>query len=79
MEYLIVLLPLFGSIISGFFGKKLGAKTCQVLTTLLVFISAILLIPKIKTRANTIETIILFILKKYINLVQLNSKLYHDL
>jgi len=42
MEYLIVLLPLFGSIISGFFGKKLGAKTCQVLTTLLVFISAIL-------------------------------------
>jgi len=42
MEYLIVLLPLLGSIISGFFGKKLGAKTCQVLTTLLVSISAIL-------------------------------------
>ena len=29
--------------------------------------------------ANTIETIILFILKKYINLVQPNPKLYHDL
>jgi NADH-quinone oxidoreductase subunit L len=42
MEYLIVLLPLLGSIISGFFGKKLGAKTCQVLTSLLVSISAIL-------------------------------------
>ena len=42
MEYLIVLLPLFGSIISGFFGKKLGAKTCQVLTSLLVSVSAIL-------------------------------------
>ena len=27
MEYLIVLLPLLGSIVSGFFGKRLGAKT----------------------------------------------------
>jgi len=42
MEYLIVLLPLLGSIISGFFGKKLGAKTCQFLTSFLVSISAIL-------------------------------------
>ena len=42
MEYSIVLLPLLGSIISGFFGKKLGAKFCQVLTTSLVSISAIL-------------------------------------
>ena len=32
-----------------------------------------------KNTANTIETIILFILKKYIYLVQLNSKIYHDL
>ena len=42
MEYTIVLLPLLGSIISGFFGKHLGAKLCQVLTSLFVLISAIL-------------------------------------
>ena len=42
MEYLIVLLPLLGSIISAFFGKRLGAKTCQILTSLLVSVSAIL-------------------------------------
>ena len=33
MEYLIVLLPLVGSIISGFFGKRLGVKVCQILTS----------------------------------------------
>ena len=42
MEYAIVLLPLLGSIISGFFGKQLGAKSCQVLTSSFVSISAIL-------------------------------------
>ena len=42
MEYAIVLLPLLGSIISGFFGKRLGAKTCQLLTSSFVSISAIL-------------------------------------
>ena len=42
MEYAIVLLPLLGSIISGFFGKKLGAKSCQILTSSFVSISAIL-------------------------------------
>jgi len=42
MEYAIVLLPLLGSIISGFFGKRLGAKSCQILTSLFVSISAIL-------------------------------------
>jgi len=42
MEYTIVLLPLLGSIISGFFGKQLGAKLCQVLTSSFVSISAIL-------------------------------------
>jgi len=42
MEYGIVLLPLLGSIISGFFGKSLGAKTCQILTSSFVLISAIL-------------------------------------
>ena len=38
MEYAIVLLPLLGSIISGFFGKKLGEKSCQILTSLFVSI-----------------------------------------
>ena len=42
MEYGIVLLPLLGSIISGFFGKKLGAKSSQILTSSFVSISAIL-------------------------------------
>ena len=42
MEYAIVLLPLLGSIISGFFGKRLGAKSCQILTSSFVSISAIL-------------------------------------
>ena len=42
MEYAIVLLPLLGSIISGFFGKRLGAKTSQFLTSSFVSISAIL-------------------------------------
>ena len=42
MEYTIVLLPLLGSIISGFFGKRLGAKSCQILTSSFVSISAIL-------------------------------------
>ena len=42
MEYGIVLLPLLGSIISGFFGKKLGSKASQILTSAFVSISAIL-------------------------------------
>ena len=42
MEYLIVLLPLLGSFTSGFFGKKLGSKFCQILTSSFVSISAIL-------------------------------------
>ena len=42
MEYIIVLLPLLGSIISGFFGKRLGAKLSQILTSAFVAISAIL-------------------------------------
>ena len=42
MEYAIVFLPLLGSFISGFFGKKLGDKYCQILTSLLVSISGIL-------------------------------------
>jgi len=42
MEYLIVLLPLLGSIISGFAGNRLGARLSQILTSLFVAISAIL-------------------------------------
>tara|TARA_Y100000590_G_scaffold298688_1_gene336725 strand:+ start:1720 stop:3630 length:1911 start_codon:yes stop_codon:yes gene_type:complete len=42
MEYAIVLLPLLGSFISGFFENKLGSKSCQILTSILVSISAIL-------------------------------------
>ncbi len=42
MEYAIIFLPLIGSIISGFFGKKLGDNYSQILTSLFVGISAIL-------------------------------------
>ncbi len=42
MEYSIILLPLVGSIVSGFFGKKLGARFCQLLTSFFISISAIL-------------------------------------
>ena len=42
MEYLILFLPLIASIISGFFGKLIGDKYCQIITSLFVSISAIL-------------------------------------
>ena len=42
MEYLILFLPLIASIISGFFGKLIGDKYCQIITCLFVSISAIL-------------------------------------
>jgi NADH-quinone oxidoreductase subunit L len=42
VEYLILFLPLFASIISGFFGKLIGDKVSQILTSLFVSISAIL-------------------------------------
>tara|TARA_Y100001936_G_scaffold252623_1_gene313124 strand:- start:5203 stop:7116 length:1914 start_codon:yes stop_codon:yes gene_type:complete len=42
MEKLIVLLPLLAAIISGFFGKIIGNKTSQILTSLFVSISALL-------------------------------------
>ena len=42
MEYAIVFLPLLGSILSGFFGKKIPEKLCQILTSSLVLISGIL-------------------------------------
>jgi len=42
MEYAIVFLPLLGSIISGFFGRTIGIKFSQILTSLFVSISAII-------------------------------------
>ena len=42
MEYLILFLPLIASIISGFFGKFLGDRNCEILTSLFVSISALL-------------------------------------
>jgi len=40
-EYLIIFLPLIGSIISGFFGKFLGPRNSEIITSLFVSISAI--------------------------------------
>ena len=42
IEYLIIFLPLFGSIISGFFGKFIGSRNSEIITSLFVSISAIL-------------------------------------
>ena len=42
MEYAIVFLPLLSSVVSGFFGKKIGIKTSQLLSCLLVSFSAII-------------------------------------
>ena len=42
MEYAIVFLPLIGSFVSGIFGKNLGDKNSQILTSSFVLLSAIL-------------------------------------
>jgi len=42
MEYLIITLPLLGSIISGFFSKPIGSKQCQLITSSFVSISGII-------------------------------------
>ena len=42
MLYLILFLPLLGSFISAFFYKKIGDKTCQILTSAFIVICAIL-------------------------------------
>lgn len=42
MLYLILFLPLLGSFISAFFYKKIGDKTCQILTSAFILIGAIL-------------------------------------
>ena len=41
-EYLIIFLPLVAAIISGFFGKFLGSRNSEILTSLFVSISSIL-------------------------------------
>ena len=33
MEYLILFLPLIGAVVSGFFGKKIGVRNSQILTS----------------------------------------------
>ncbi len=40
-EYLIIFLPLAGAIISGFFGKSLGSRNSEILTSLFISISSI--------------------------------------
>ena len=42
MEIAIIVLPLIASIISGFFGKFIGDRNSEIVTSLLVTISAIL-------------------------------------
>ena len=42
IEYLIIFLPLLGSIISGFFGKYIGSRNSEIITSLLVSTSAFL-------------------------------------
>ena len=42
MEKLIIFLPLLAAIISGFFGKIVGNKPSQLITSLFVSISALL-------------------------------------
>ena len=42
IEYLIIFLPLLGSIISGLFGKYIGSRSSEIITSLFVSISAIL-------------------------------------
>ena len=42
MEYAILFLPLLSSIISGFFGKKIGINFSQILSSVLILISALI-------------------------------------
>ena len=55
MEYLILFLPLLASIISGFFGKLIGDKISQIITSLFVVASAFLSISCISSRSFLIE------------------------
>jgi NADH-quinone oxidoreductase subunit L len=53
MLYLILFLPLLGSLISAFFYKKIGDRTCQIITSAFVvtgaILSSIILLETIKT------------------------------
>ena len=42
LEYLIIFLPLLGAIISGFFGRFIGSRSSELITSLFVSISSIL-------------------------------------
>ena len=42
MEYFIIFLPLLGSILSGFFGSKIGHRNSEILTSSFVSVSSIL-------------------------------------
>ena len=42
MEIFIIVLPLIASIISGFFGKLIGDRNSEIITSFLVSVSAIL-------------------------------------
>ena len=42
MEYTLVLLPLLGAILSGFFGQYIGERNSEIVTSLFVSISAFL-------------------------------------
>ena len=42
MEYAIIFLPLFGSILEGFFSKYIGQRNTEYVTSFLVLVSAML-------------------------------------
>ena len=42
MEYIIIFAPLLGAILAGFFGKIIGSKLSQIITSFLVIISTLL-------------------------------------
>ena len=42
MEYAIIFLPLFGSILAGFFSKYIGQRNSEIVTSFLVLVSALL-------------------------------------
>ena len=42
MEYAIIFLPLFGSILAGFFSKYIGQRNSEFVTSFLVLVSALL-------------------------------------
>ena len=42
MEYILIFLPLVGAILSGFFGKYIGDRNSEIITSFFVSISAVL-------------------------------------